>query len=52
MVTATGGQGGGGATLTDTGRHVLRVYRDVCVVQAEDGRALALAETMMVSQAG
>ena len=29
VLTATGGQGGGGATLTDTGRHVLRVYRDL-----------------------
>ena len=29
VITATGGQGGGGATLTDQGRHVLRVYRDL-----------------------
>ena len=29
VVTATGGSGGGGATLTDAGRHVLRVYRDL-----------------------
>ena len=29
VLTATGGQGGGGATLTDAGRHVLRVYRDL-----------------------
>lgn len=29
VITATGGQGGGGATLTEAGRHVLRVYRDL-----------------------
>jgi len=29
VITATGGQGGGGALLTETGRHVLRVYRDL-----------------------
>lgn len=29
VLTATGGQGGGGATLTDAGRHVLRTFRDV-----------------------
>ena len=29
VVTATGGPGGGGASLTDAGRHVLRVYRDL-----------------------
>ena len=27
--TATGGRRGGGATLTDIGRHVLRTYRDL-----------------------
>jgi molybdate transport system regulatory protein len=27
--TATGGHRGGGATLTDVGRHVLRAYRDL-----------------------
>ena len=29
VVTATGGRRGGGATLTETGRHVLRTYRDL-----------------------
>lgn len=28
-VTATGGKRGGGATLTERGRHVVRVYRDL-----------------------
>jgi molybdate transport system regulatory protein len=29
VITATGGHHGGGATLTELGRHVLRVYRDL-----------------------
>src|SRR5579862_8479898 len=29
VITATGGRKGGGATLTDLGRHVLRTYRDL-----------------------
>lgn len=29
VVTATGGRRGGGARLTETGRHVLRTYRDL-----------------------
>jgi molybdate transport system regulatory protein len=28
-ITATGGKRGGGAKLTDLGRHVLRIYRDL-----------------------
>ena len=31
VITATGGKRGGGAKLTDLGRHVLRVYRDLQV---------------------
>lgn len=29
VTTATGGRRGGGAVLTETGRHVLRTYRDL-----------------------
>src|SRR4051794_26877728 len=29
VITATGGKKGGGARLTDAGRHVLRAYRDL-----------------------
>ncbi len=29
VLTATGGKDGGGATLTEAGRHVLRTYRDL-----------------------
>src|SRR5579859_3583023 len=29
VITATGGKRGGGAKLTDSGRHVLRAYRDL-----------------------
>ncbi len=29
VITATGGKRGGGAKLTELGRHVLRVYRDL-----------------------
>jgi len=29
VITATGGQRGGGAALTDFGRHVLHAYRDL-----------------------
>jgi len=29
VITATGGKRGGGAKLTETGRHVLRAYRDL-----------------------
>jgi molybdate transport system regulatory protein len=29
VITATGGHRGGGAVLTDMGRHVLRTYRDL-----------------------
>jgi molybdate transport system regulatory protein len=29
VVTATGGRRGGGASLTETGRHVVRTYRDL-----------------------
>lgn len=29
VITATGGRRGGGASLTDMGRHVLRTYRDL-----------------------
>ena len=29
VMTATGGRRGGGAVLTETGRHVLRTYRDL-----------------------
>jgi molybdate transport system regulatory protein len=29
VVTVTGGRHGGGAVLTETGRHVLRTYRDL-----------------------
>lgn len=29
VITATGGKQGGGAKLTDLGRHVLRVFRDL-----------------------
>jgi molybdate transport system regulatory protein len=31
VVTATGGKRGGGAKLTERGKHVLRVYRDLQV---------------------
>lgn len=29
VITATGGRHGGGAALTETGRHILRTYRDL-----------------------
>jgi molybdate transport system regulatory protein len=42
VASARGGQGGGGARLTDTGAEVLRLYRDV-VARSEKAAAGPLA---------